>query len=207
MLCSNAYLDSVRHAVFKELEFWVSLVGDYFCAGRQGAEIGTSFLCRGRCHRARHWLHRWVERRVKLWGIGDCANRLNRLVVSRGSLDVGRCRWLPRHDPISWLSCVALSLPRRCVTAGENENVRCHVVRVARVHGCDERRIRSLFSAIYRRMPLCVRVLLIGVDVRTVFVQVIGCPLVVCFGIREDRAGNYRRQVLLSRWMPQWVSS
>ena len=51
-------LDSVRHAVFKDLEFWVSLGGDYFCAGRQGAEIGTSFLRRGRCHRARHWLHR-----------------------------------------------------------------------------------------------------------------------------------------------------
>ena len=71
MQCSNAYLksmrhavfkciilDSVRHAVFKGLEFWVSLVGDYFCAGRQRAEIGTSFLRRGRCHRARRWLHR-----------------------------------------------------------------------------------------------------------------------------------------------------
>ena len=85
--------------------------------------------------------------------------------------------------------------------AGENETVRCNDLRFVRVHGCDARRIRSLFSAIYRRTLLCVRVLPIAVDVRTVFVQVIGRPLVVCFDIREVLAGNSRRQVLLSRWL------
>ena len=83
--------------------------------------------------------------------------------------------------------------------ARENETVCCNVLRVARVHGYDARRIRSLFSAIYRRTLLCARVLPIAMDVRTVSVQVISRPLVVCFGIREDHAGNSRRQVLLSR--------
>ena len=83
--------------------------------------------------------------------------------------------------------------------AGENETVRCNVPRVARAHGYDARRIRSLFSAICRRTLLCARVRPIAMDVRTVFVQVIGRPLVVCFGIRDDLARNSRRQVLLSR--------
>ena len=97
------------------------------------------------------------------------------------------------------MSGVALSLPRRCVMAGEIETVCCNVLRVARVHGYDARRIRSLFSAIYRRTLLCSRVLPIAMDLRTVYVQVIGRPLVVCFGIREDHDGNSRRQVILSR--------
>ena len=177
--------------MLKDLKFLVSFVGDCFCAVRREARVGTSVLRRGRCHRARRWLHlHWVERRTKIWEIGDCANILDRLGVSRGSHDVGRCRLLLRHDPISWLSGVALSRPRRCVMAGENETVRCNVLRVARVHGYDARRIRSLFSAIYQRTLLCARVLPIAMDVRTVFVQVIGRPLVVCFGIREDLAGS-----------------
>ena len=83
--------------------------------------------------------------------------------------------------------------------AGENETVRCNVLHVARANCYDARRIRSLFSAIYRRTLLCAWVLQIVMDVRTVFVQVIGRPLMVCFGIREYVAGNSRHQVLLSQ--------
>ena len=100
---------------------------------------------------------------------------------------------------MSWLLGVALSLPRRCVMVVESKTVRCNVLRDARAHAYDACRIRSMFSAIYRRTLLCARVLPIAMDIRTVFVQVICRPFVVCFGIREDLAGNSRRQVFLSR--------